>query len=471
VGDGLRIGMGAEIPTLEPLAQSQGIPLAPIVEEQVAKGPDDPSRWILNTVEQLGILSARTLQGLTTPENLALMALMATGNEEAILPKLANAGFSLEMARNGVQAVRQGIEAAKKGNLREAGPLFASGAANMLLIGLANRKKPGEVAEKAKEKTPGIIKSQSPETPTPEEFAAKKPPLPPEVEGIMAGVASQPSTELLQSVPEAPDRRLDRSTRFEVDDFLKVAPKGTTREEALQAVMDVRKETSTPPSAPAAAGSSRQTAPPEAPKTEATDTPKLELAPPKAPQPGPPQPDPGWKLSLGSMSAEKARAFGKRHSVEFGNWKLVDDPQNKGKYYISYQAKEKAAPSATAPRAIPIAPQLPAGEPESPVGMLAEASHLMESVMNGRTPSGKASKQAIDRANDLEMKAKKALKPKIEAVKYSLQGFDYSASEAKDIAEYVVMAHPDVQDTSELLRFHFEESGPKGKDPFPSSRR
>ena len=80
-GDALTSGMGP-VGLLIP----HGIPVGDLAEKQASKGPDDPSRWFLNTVQDLGIVSAKTLQGLTSPSNIALIGLMSTGNEEAALP-------------------------------------------------------------------------------------------------------------------------------------------------------------------------------------------------------------------------------------------------------------------------------------------------------------------------------------------------------------------------------------------------
>ena len=119
-----------------------GVPIGDIVQQQVDKGPDDPSRWVLNTIQDLGLIAAQTFQGLSRPENLALIGGMSLGQEQDILPVAANLGFSLNMTKDAIQGFAKGVDAAKKGNLREAGRLFGSAATNALLVGLAAKKGP-----------------------------------------------------------------------------------------------------------------------------------------------------------------------------------------------------------------------------------------------------------------------------------------------------------------------------------------
>ena len=121
----------------------KGITVGDLAREQVANIPDDPSRWFLNTVMDLGIVSADAIQGLTKPENVALITLMATGNEGAALPMLAKIGFGAEMGEQAIRDVAKGVQEAKKGNLREAGRLFGSASVNALMIALASRKPKG----------------------------------------------------------------------------------------------------------------------------------------------------------------------------------------------------------------------------------------------------------------------------------------------------------------------------------------
>lgn len=140
-----------------------GVPIGDFVEKQVAKAPDDPSHWVLNTIEDLGLVTAKTVQGLTTPTNLAIIGAMALGQEEAILPKLAQLGFSVQMLRGAVQDISKGAAAAKHGNYREAGRLFGSAGVNALLIALASGKKPQGATYKVSEGTipdrlPGDVK-------------------------------------------------------------------------------------------------------------------------------------------------------------------------------------------------------------------------------------------------------------------------------------------------------------------------
>jgi hypothetical protein len=195
-----------------------GIPIGDIVEKQAAKAPDDPSRWFLNTVQDLGLVSAKTLQTLTTPENTALIGIMATGNPEAALPKLANLGFSLEMGRDAVRSVSAGVDAAKKGNLREAGRLFSSAGVNALLIALGSRKaaKPGATLH------PEPVKVES----------ARIEPVKVESERI--------------ETPKPPEQRMDAETRLAVRTLMELDP-SITREEAIRAHQEAPNKPVPPP--------------------------------------------------------------------------------------------------------------------------------------------------------------------------------------------------------------------------------
>ena len=224
-GDALTSGMGP-VGLLIP----HGIPVGDLAEKQASKGPDDPSRWFLNTVQDLGIVSAKTLQGLTSPSNIALIGLMSTGNEEAALPVLAKLGFSAEMAKDATQSVAKGVAEAKKGNLREAGRLFGSAGVNSLLILLGAKKgKNGfEYRRLSSEEAP--LEALPGNTAAPKTSSV---PLP-----------TVQDAELVDS-PRPPEQRLDKATRMEVDDFRKLHPE-YSREEVLQGIKDARAEKAKP---------------------------------------------------------------------------------------------------------------------------------------------------------------------------------------------------------------------------------
>ena len=190
-----------------------------ITQKQVDKVSDDPSRWFLNTAMDLGLVSAKTVQNLSSPENLALMALMASGQPEAALPVLANLGFSASMAKDATQSIAKGIDAAKHGNLREAGRLWSSAGVNALLLLLAANKGPKgasyrESATPYTERLPGEVPARKTSTV----------PLPTAQEAEIA-------------TPPVPEQRMDAETRLHVQTLMELDPT-ITREEALQAVRD-----------------------------------------------------------------------------------------------------------------------------------------------------------------------------------------------------------------------------------------
>ena len=199
-----------------------GVPIGDIVQQQVDKGPDDPSRWVLNTIQDLGLISAKAVQGLTTPMNLGLIAAMSAGQEEAALPILAKLGFSGQMAKDAVKSFAQGYQQAKRGNLREAGRLFGSAAVDSLLIALASKKAPKGATYRVSEgEVPKQLAGEVKARPT-----AKDIPLP-----------TVQDAEIV--TPKPPERRLDLATRHEVTDLM-AFDKTLTREEAIDAVFKAR---------------------------------------------------------------------------------------------------------------------------------------------------------------------------------------------------------------------------------------
>ena len=206
-----------------------GVPTGEVVEKAQEGTPDDPAAVFRNTLVDLGLVSGRAVQSLTSPANVALIGLMASGNPEAALPKLANLFFSAEMAKDATQNLRKGVEEARKGNLREAGRLFSTAGVNALLIAMGARRGPKGFTYRVEGSEPATAKLQGEVAPPPKAKTADVP-LPTQQEG-----------ELVPS-PKPPEQRLDKATRMDVNDFLKVAPPGTTREAALQAVKDARAE-------------------------------------------------------------------------------------------------------------------------------------------------------------------------------------------------------------------------------------
>jgi hypothetical protein len=128
-----KYGMGKPYVTGEDLQREMNKPLVPIgtlVREQINKIPDDPQRWALNTVLDLGQLSADTIEGLSTPENVAILTALYLTPEVGIakwVHKLVAAGFSADMAKASADKLVSGFNKAKRGEYRAAGQDFASG--------------------------------------------------------------------------------------------------------------------------------------------------------------------------------------------------------------------------------------------------------------------------------------------------------------------------------------------------------
>lgn len=180
------------------------LPIGDFTRKQAEKMPDDPSRWIVNTIEDLGVVSADVVQGLSTPANLALLGAMAGGQGEAALPLLARMGFTAQAAEQATKAVSDGLREAKKGRLREAGRLWGGAGAQVLLAALANRGK-SEKWQKA-EVLPKI------EEPPPEPVTVEGKLVNPE---LKAGVMPRLGTQRGAVKPNPPEPDWTRTHKLE----------------------------------------------------------------------------------------------------------------------------------------------------------------------------------------------------------------------------------------------------------------
>lgn len=427
--------MGAEVPTLEPLSKYQGVPLAPVVERQVAKAPDDPSRWFLNTVEDLGIVSARALQGLTSPTNVALIAAMSSGNEEAAIPMLAKLGFSASMAKDAVESVSKGVAEAKKGNLREAGRLFSGAAVNGLLIALGARKGLKGFSYRRLEAEPptarlqGEVATPKPKTsdvplPTVQDAVPVEsrpvPPPPRELssheEALRAVEADQrpgipvppPPVDIIHPAPIKAEGKSVSVTTDDIRAYVDAAsgkapmkvtgPDGEAQDLASGSEADRIREVKLPRALheelfpggkfrpgmtvgeavdqrKERAAALQPVPPPPGPQSTVENKPVAET-PSKHPVPAPPTlelkptppakpvPEPGWKMSLGSYKSAQAEKYKKAWAPSTDGIRLVPDPRDKIRYWVSYKPKEtpKLAPT----KALGPAPTEPVPPPPLP---------------------------------------------------------------------------------------------------------
>lgn len=105
-------------------------------------GEEDPSRWVLNTITGLGRLPARTVEFLSTPKNLALLGTLAVAPHVGV-PRLVmqatSLGFSLAMANETANQIVTGIDAARRGDLREAGERLSDSVVTALFSIMAGR--------------------------------------------------------------------------------------------------------------------------------------------------------------------------------------------------------------------------------------------------------------------------------------------------------------------------------------------
>ena len=147
-----KYGAGKPFVTAEGLQREATEPLLPVgqlVRSQIAKLPDEPSRWALNTVLDLGQLSADTVEGLSTPANIGILTALATAPEVGAglwIKRLTALGFAEEMARASADKLTSGFAKARRGEYRAAGQDFASGvvdASFSVASGLATRRTPG----------------------------------------------------------------------------------------------------------------------------------------------------------------------------------------------------------------------------------------------------------------------------------------------------------------------------------------
>jgi len=266
-----KYGSGPPFASAENLEKEISAPLLPVgrlVREQIQRIPDEPSRWALHTVLDLGQLSADTVEGLSTPVNVGLLTALAAAPEAGAglwVKRLTALGFSGEMARQSADKLTSGFAKAKRGEYRAAGQDFASsvvGASFSVAAGLGIRgRTPGLGEPKAElrpaeqpatppEQAPGLRPPEEPMTPGPEALPAPAQGTPQKLPGRVIGFDADTNLPIIKrEVAPAgplvegpgsvgPERRIvDRATRLEVQEFMRVSGE-TDPQLALEAVRE-----------------------------------------------------------------------------------------------------------------------------------------------------------------------------------------------------------------------------------------
>jgi hypothetical protein len=264
-----KYGAGKPYATAEGLQKEATEPLLPIgkfTREQIAKIPDEPQRWALNTIMDLGQLSADTVEGLSTPENIGLLTALATIPQVGAAKwanKLVAAGFSAEMAQQSANKLVSGFNNARQGNLRAAGRDFGSavvGASFSVAAGLGVRGRTPGLGEPKAEARPAVPPeeisalrpAEEPAIPGPAEPATSRAQTAPKLPGRIVGFDADTNLPIIQrETPPAgvplvegpeyvgPERRLDFGTRMEVRDLMERSGE-TDPELALEAVREAQ---------------------------------------------------------------------------------------------------------------------------------------------------------------------------------------------------------------------------------------
>ena len=230
--------------TAEKLYEGANKPLLPIgqyTRQQIQKAPDDDTRWVLNSIMDLGNLSADTIEGLSTPANVGILTTLAVAPEVGVglwIKRLTALGFAEEMARASANKLTSGFAKAKRGEYRAAGRDFASGvvdASFAVASGLATRRTPGfkpgekaavEAARLPPEQVSALRPAEEPMTGPVREPTPPGTPTP-QAPGRTVGYDSRDGLPIIErQVPpvEGPytgaERRLDFGTRMEVRDLM-----------------------------------------------------------------------------------------------------------------------------------------------------------------------------------------------------------------------------------------------------------
>lgn len=394
---------------------TQGVPIGEFVEKQATKGPDDPHAVVLNTIQDLGLLSARTIQNLTSPANLAILGAMALGQEEAIIPKLANLGFSAEMATQATRDVSKGFEEAKKGNLREAGRLLGGAAVNALLIGLSNRKAPKGATYRiagSEEATPRLAGAvEVPKPPTSE------PPLPTiqdaELPKVLArGIVPAPT----EPVPSPPDTIVHPRTIRSGGQAVTVTPDdiraytaaklGTSESKHVVGTDGEREDLTDSQSSEAQrvreqklpkslhdelfmgskyrAGMTVGDAVDKEASKPVPPPPERNVAPTQIPPPVPkpsvrPAAEPGWTMGAESYPEHLAQISQNIKARRGHDVKMVPDPGNPGKFWVQHR------PQPPAPKPVPasVVPPPPPTPENAILGRLKDLHRQEIAIMSG----------------------------------------------------------------------------------------
>jgi hypothetical protein len=280
-----KYGAGTPFVTPEQVAtelQTPTIPIGQEVRKQVAKAPDDPSRWALNTLLDLGVVTGDVAEGLSTPVNLTILGGLALSGPMAVpalVTRLVSLGFSAQMANAAAQNISGGLDAARRGDLREAGRKFGAGGVDTVFSFLAGRGAlRGEVAGPGQRQVPPSVKPEvaeqlgavSTEVPSPKAKEVRPTPTPtpepPKVEppaGVQGKVVAIDAQTRLPIV-DTGERRLDRGLRMEVQEHMRLSGEKNPQaalQDVLQARADKARGQAVVPPAPAPAEPAKALAP------------------------------------------------------------------------------------------------------------------------------------------------------------------------------------------------------------------
>jgi len=107
--------------------------------EELARSIDENKHPVQAFISDLDVAGVKAVSGLTTPSNVALLVGMMFLPEASVIKKLADFGFSANMAVEAMHEFRDAYKAWKSGDKRQAVQIGATGAINSLFAALGTR--------------------------------------------------------------------------------------------------------------------------------------------------------------------------------------------------------------------------------------------------------------------------------------------------------------------------------------------